>query len=299
MSSELAWGWPFWGGPGTWTGVIISESGEILTHSHALRGAPVVNMELWDGTQAQACVTGRDDDTGTALLKPLVEPARSYDYLAVAGDGAAFGERLTLLQHKPYEHLDERGTQVIGHVASGTGYPYFRIDVPDDSAADGAVLLNGSGEVQGIRMPRDLLRFREIGNAGEVYAADAPQIADIALPLLRSGRIHVESWHHRHHGARESVVTPIPLIFHGAITVDGAPAPTDSTVYARVSKEGQLDDWIGERISEAGRYVLSVSVPSNYYVGATVEFWLDCRRFSTTAVFEHAPGSVVELDLSF
>ena len=111
--------------------------------------------------------------------------------------------------------------------------------------------------------------------------------------------MHVESWLDRHRGARESVVTPIPLIFHGEITVDGAPAPLDSTVYARVSKEGLPDHWMRERPAEAGYYIISVSVPSGDYVGATVEFWLDCRRFPTTAVFEHAPGSVVELDLAF
>ena len=174
-----------------WTGVIISQDGEILTTSEALGNAPVVNIELSDGTQGQACVTGRDDNIGLALLKPLLEP-RTYDFAELSSEAPLIGDRLALIHHSASSpHVSKWVITVSGYREGDPGYAYFGIQA-GDTPADGAMAMNAHAEVQGIRMPTMWLLQHEVGNTGEVWAIDAPEVASTALPILRSGRVHIE-----------------------------------------------------------------------------------------------------------
>ena len=279
-----------------WTGVIISQDGEILTTSEALGNAPVVNIELSDGTQGQACVTGRDDNIGLALLKPLLEP-RTYDFAELSSEAPLIGDRLALIHHSASSpHVSKWIVTVSGYQEGDPEYAYFGIQA-GDTPADGATVMNTHAEVQGIRMPSLWLLQHEISNPGEVWAIDAQDVASIALPILRSGRMHfdyqllgeVASWPPPSHGR----------VLHGELTVDGLPAPAGSTVYARLVKDGLPDYWTSDRTSEVGYYILNVYAPSNSYVGATIEFWMDCRRASATAVIGGDIFHTNPLDLAF
>lgn len=278
-----------------WTGVVISEAGEILTTSHTLGDAPIVDIELWDSTRGQACVTGRDDDIGLALLKPFLGH-RSYDFIEFSGTAPTLGNQLRLLQHSRFSpSLDHRITRVNEYRSVNGGYDYFRIQTVG-STPDGAVIMDHNDQVQGIRMPSLWLLQNEIGDPGDVWAIDAPKVATTALPLLRSGRMHIVPWWW---GGISTSPGVLPVTFHGELTVDGVPAPVGSAVYARVSKEGQPDYWTADPTGEAGYYFLHVDAPPNIYAGATIEFWMDCRRASATAVYDQPQGSTVDLDLAF
>lgn len=281
-----------------WTGAIVNESGEILTTSYSLGDAPVVDMELWDGTHGQACVTGRDDDIGLALLKPLLEQ-RSYDFLDLSGTAPTIGDQLALLQHtKSSAALDQRIRRVNGYQWGGGGYDYFQIQAAD-TTSDGAVLIDHLGQIQGIRMPSLWLLQHQIGNPGEVWAIDAPKVATTALPILRSGRMFSR--------LLPSTEGPgacppcIPPLIGGAITLDGKDAPAGSTLYARIVAEGQPDLWEWTTIETPGEYLLNLPCIGceGEYLGATIEFWMDCRRCSTTATLENWPGIIKQLDLAF
>lgn len=280
-----------------WTGVVISDNGEILTTSEALGAAPVVDIRLWDGTEGHACVTGRDDDIGLALLAPLIEPARTYDYLALSSESPSIGQQLELLQYSFFTPtLDRRTTTVVEREPSDNGYGYMRIDTSDRSTADGAVLVNESGSIQGMRMPALWLLQNEIANPGEVGAIDAPAIASVALPSLRSGRMHILV---RSFFSELDAPPPLPIIFTGEITIDGSPAPVGTLVHARVSKEGHPDHWQSTPLGVAGEYVLPVSAELPAYIGGTVEFWVDCKRSLTTTAYEDLLVRAVEQDLAF
>ena len=150
-------------------------------------------MQLADGTHGQACLIGRDDGIGLALLKPRVEAPYNHGYLSSSNDRVAIGDDLSLLQYSRFtDLLDERTAQVNGYTPTGSGYDYMRVDVADDAAGDGAVLMNERDELQGIRMPSSWPLQHQIGNPGEVWAIDAPAVASVALPLLRSGHMHTE-----------------------------------------------------------------------------------------------------------
>lgn len=276
---------------------MISEAGEILTTSQTLGEAPVVNIELSDGTRSQACVTGRDDDIGLALLKPLLGH-RSYDFYELSGTAPVPGDLLGIAQHTRFSvALDVRIRHVNGYRSGGSGYDYFQIQAAD-TTSDGALLMNPLGQIQGIRMPSLWLLQHQIGNPGEVWAIDAPKIATTALPVLRSGRMFSR--------LLPSTEGPgacppcIPPLIGGAITLDGEDAPAGSTLYARIVAEGQPDLWTSTPIDTPGEYLLDLPCIGceGEYLGATIEFWMDCRRCSTTATLEHWPG-IKRLDLAF
>ena len=244
-----------------WTGVVISEEGEILTTSEALGEAPVVDIRLWDGTRAQACVTGRDDDIGLALLRPLIQPAGTYAYLALSTESPSVGQELELLQHPRLSPVVyERTTKVARDIPSDNGYSYFVVDAADRTTADGAVLLNESGTIQGMRMPLLWLLQNQVANPGEVAAVDAPAIANLALSALRSGRMHVRPVAPPTDPGFSP--PPVPIIFHGEVTIGGVPASAGTLVYAKVSKEGLPDYWQSTLLGVAGEYVLlSLPIP--------------------------------------
>ena len=284
-----------------WTGAFISESGEILTTSLPLRYAPVADIQFSDGTQGQACVIGRDDEMGLALLKPVVEEPHSRNFLALSGDAASVGQRLELFPHaSPTPESEQQSASVIERITPATGYEYIRVDTAETATTAGAVLINRRGELQGMLMPFSWLVRHEVGNPGEVYAIDAPAVASTALPILRSGRMRIELLPV---GPLSSCPICVPPTIHGAITLDGKDVPAGSTLHARIVGEGQPDLWGRGGIHTSGEFIIAlpcIPCEDDYsYFGATIEFWLDCRRCSTTTTLERWPGIAKQLDLAF
>ena len=275
-----------------WTGAIISESGEILTTSQTLGNAPVVDIELGGGTHGQACVIGRDDSIGLALLKPLSEP-RTYQFADLSATVPALGDQLGLAQHSASSpHVSKWVITVSGYREGDPGYAYFGIQA-GDTPADGAMVMNAHAEVQGIHMPTMWLLQHEVGNPGEVWAIDVPQVVNTALPILRSGRMHIE---------------PIPRVWNyppdawnalylGTVTLDGAPPPVGTTLHVRLSKAGQPDHWDSTTLDEDGFFFMEILVVD--FQGAAMEFWVDCRLSATTATFEYNFFNPLRLNLAF
>ena len=257
-----------------------------------------MDIRLWDGTRGQACVTGRDDDFGLALLEPLIEPLRAYDYLALSGEPPSVGQELELFQHARLSPvLYQRVTKVAGYRSVDDGYGYILWNAAGDTIADGAVLLDENGRMAGMRMSWLWLLRNRISNLGEFVAIDARGIAS-ALPALRSGRMHILPAP----SSPDDAPPSLPVLFHGEVTIDGAPVPVGTLLYAKVSKEGHPDFWQLTSLGVAGEYVLPVSAYPGNYSGGDVEFWADCKRSFTTAVYEvssEASVTVVELDLAF
>ena len=278
-----------------WTGAVVSENGEILTTSESLGEAPFVEIRLWDGTRGQACVTGRDDDIGLALLEPLIEPPRAYDYLALSGEPPSVGQELELFQHARLSPvLYQRATKVAGYRSMGDGYGYILWNAAGDTIADGAVLLDESGRMAGMRMSWLWLLRNRMTNPGEFVAIDAWGIAS-ALPALRSGRMHILPAP----SSPDHVPPSLPVLFHGEVTIDGAPAPAGTVVYAKVTWEGEEDYWQSILLGMTGEYVFPVSTYAGVRSEGVVEFWVDCKRSLTTGAYEYPPFKAIERDLAF
>ena len=161
------------------------------------------------------------------------------------------------------------------------------------------MLINPIGKIQGIRMPELWLLQRQACNPGEVCAVDAAQVGTTAIPALRTGNINIVPPPPSQEGPGTSPPA-IPNIFKCNITIDGVGAPVGTQVYARLMKPGQPDHWESEAASEVGFALINVAAPSNSYDGATVEFWTNGRKTSTTGTYNaNAQGMTVSLNLAF
>ena len=280
-----------------WTGAFVGEGGEILTTSNALGRAPMVNYILANGTSGEAWVVGRDDSAGLALLRPLVETP-PYEFIQLSPDAPTIGDGLTLLQHSAFSNaIDQRPTSVSGYKPGILGYNYMQINAADNATSDGAMLIDRFGRVQGIRMPSEWLLRHQIANPNEVYAVDAAQVGAVAVPSLRAGRYQVDA---RPQPGEIGTIPPIPIIFNGQITIDGADATPGTPIYARLRKAGERDHWIDDTVEDLGFYILNVSAPSNSYDGAIVEFWTNGRIAEQKGNYSFQPqGEQVRLDLAF
>lgn len=58
----------------TGSGVILSESGYIVTNHHVIEGATSLTVTTWDNVEYEATLIGSDPDTDLALLKVEAEP---------------------------------------------------------------------------------------------------------------------------------------------------------------------------------------------------------------------------------
>lgn len=278
-----------------WTGIIISESGEILTVSRPLGNAPQVAFTLADGTEGTAWVTERNDEQGLALLTPMGE-ARAYDALPFSSNIPTIGERMVLVQYDPFNGaLDPRPTNVRGYTTTFVGYGYLQLHIGESSAFDGAALVNDEAKLQGIRMPASWLTEKAIGEANEVSAAD---IGGALIPNLRSGITLISP-------PVEDTTGPagpppqIPIVYLGTVTVDGAPAAAGARLYAKVTKEGRPTLWFTRPIQAGGEYDIPISLNISTYLGATIEFWMNAEASLMTAEVTRASNNVHSLDLVF
>lgn len=285
-----------------WTGALISAEGEILTTSEALGSAPLVNFRLDPQNQAsakqgEAWVIGRDDESGLALLKPIV-PAPAYDFIQLSAQPPTIGDELGLIQHAALlESVDRRLTTVSGYKPGILGFSYMQIRAADNSTSDGALLINAGGSIQGIRMPSHWLLQNQIANPGEVYAVDAAQVGTNTIPSLRTGLFRIDP---TPPSSDIETIPVLPLIFNGHITIDGVDAPPGTPVYARLRKAGQPDYWVEDPVTDLGFYLLNVSAPNNNYIGATVEFWANAKRAEQQGTYDDTTqSSTVRLNLAF
>lgn len=280
------------GGQDFRTGAFISETGEILTTSEGAWN-PVVDVRLRDGTQGQACVIGRDDDIGLALFESNIETPRSHHFLTLSNESASVGDELQLVHVSgPSATPKQQTTQVVRYERFDSGYSYLQM-LADDSTPEGAVLINNGNELQGIRMPERWRQRQGLGILPGVYAVDAPEVTSIALPVLRTKRIFIRL----PSDAPSYPPDAWAAAYYGKVTLDGAPAPAGTRLWVRLSKEGQPDHWDFTTIRDAGFFHITMEAP--YLWEAAMEFWMDCRRSSTTATFDYNFFNPAQLSLTF
>ena len=231
------------------------------------------------------------------MLSP-VNPSPPYDTISLSANPPAIGDQLGLLQHSSFSPaLDQRITRVTGYNSSPIGYSYIKIQATD-STADGAMLINALGRIQGIRMPTLWLLQQQVCNPGEVCAVDAAQVGTAAIPALRTGRIVIRDITTSTDGPGDSPPA-LPIIFYGHITIDGVDAPSGTQLYARLKKSGQPDYWESAPTEGLGLFSLPVSAPNNNYAGAIVEFWVNGKLAGETGAYDRPQGSTVQLNLAF
>jgi len=169
------------------TGFIISEDGLIITNSHVVDKADVINIQLSekDETIYPAKVIGQDPKTDIALIKidakkklPTAKLGKSADLL-VGEWVAAFGN--------PYGH----GHSMTKGIVSALGrdldelnlFPFIQTDASINPGNSGGPLVNVKGEVVGVNTAIDA-RAQGIG-----FAIPIDEVKTIVKQLKNSGTV--------------------------------------------------------------------------------------------------------------
>ena len=134
------------------SGFIIDETGHILTNNHVINDADSINVTLWNNTQAQARVIGKDDKTDIALIKietaqnltPIKfgdsDKVRVGDWILAIGNPFGLGGSVTagIVSAKSRD------------IESGQYDNFIQTDASINQGSSGGPMFNMSGEVIGI-----------------------------------------------------------------------------------------------------------------------------------------------------
>ncbi|MCS7206211.1 MAG: trypsin-like peptidase domain-containing protein [Leptospiraceae bacterium] len=136
---------------GAGSGVIIDKEGYIVTNSHVVKGASVIEVYFSDDTRAIAKLVGRDENSDIALIKV---PASDKLQPAVLGDSDKVKPgQLVFALGSPYGLARTFTFGIVSAVTryiDNTKYSRIQTDASINPGNSGGPLLNIYGEVIGI-----------------------------------------------------------------------------------------------------------------------------------------------------
>jgi len=177
------------------SGVIIDESGHIITNNHVIAGAAAIKVQLADGRSAEARVVGRDPDTDLALLSvkfgrlPVMALGRS-DQLQVGDEVLAIGNPLGLQQTVTHGIVSAIGRKRLG---VATFENFIQTDAAINGGNSGGALVNASGELVGINTASVTKNLDAGGVEGIGFAIPVNLAIGVAREILAHGRV-VRGW---------------------------------------------------------------------------------------------------------
>lgn len=195
------------GGTGQGSGVVIDDSGHVLTNNHVVGGARQLTVTTADGRTYDATVAGTDPATDLAVVT-ITNPPRDLPKIAV-GDSTklAVGDPVMAVGNP----LGLAGTVTTGIVsalnrpvstqAEGSPGPFggsrsepvvtnaIQTSAAINPGNSGGALVNGSGELVGINSSIATLGgVGQSGNIGIGFAIPANEAMTIAHQLIADGR---------------------------------------------------------------------------------------------------------------
>ena len=140
---------------GSGTGVIINESGTILTALHVVTGSVSIEVLFYDNTEAEASIIGQEPENDIALLRPRDLPAQVIP--ATLGGGANVGDAAFVVGN-PFGLRHTLTAGVISALGRGIKNPktgqsmenLIQFDAAVNPGNSGGPLLDRNGEVIGI-----------------------------------------------------------------------------------------------------------------------------------------------------
>lgn len=173
------------------TGVVLSDSGYIVTNAHVIEGASSVQVMLQDDTACPALLVGMDSESDLAVLKIEAEglvPAQFGDSgsLAVGDVALAIGNPLG-------EQL--RGTMTDGIISAinrdmtvdGTSMVLIQTTAALNSGNSGGALLNDRGQVVGITNMKMSSYYDTVEGLG--FAIPSTTVKEVADALIAQGHV--------------------------------------------------------------------------------------------------------------
>jgi serine protease DegS len=174
------------------SGVIVDDSGHIITNNHVIANASIIKVQLADGRSAVAKVLGRDPDTDLALLTiqlpklPVMNLGRS-DKLQVGDEVLAIGNPLGLQQtvtHGIVSAIDRKQLGV------ATFENFIQTDAAINEGNSGGALINAAGELVGINTA---VIAKNMGVEGIGFAIPVNLARGVMRDIIAHGRV-VRGW---------------------------------------------------------------------------------------------------------
>jgi serine protease DegS len=177
------------------SGVIVDESGHIITNNHVIANATTIRVQLADGRSGVAKVVGRDPDTDLALLSiqltklPVMRLGRS-DRLQVGDEVLAIGNPLGLQQtvtHGIVSAIDRKQLGV------ATFENFIQTDAAINEGNSGGALINAAGELVGINTAVIAKNMDATGVEGIGFAIPVNLARGVMREIIAHGHV-VRGW---------------------------------------------------------------------------------------------------------
>ena len=163
------------------SGIIITQSGYVLTNSHVIEGNASVAVTLPEGQSYTAAVVGDDPELDLAILK--IDSDRTDFPVAIFGiyEDIIVGEKVLALGYPYSDDLGGELSAVDGIVSSLRfigDYDYIQTDVEISLGYGGGPLVNLDGEVIGI------ITWTFTAGEGLKFAIPVNNIADFIESII-------------------------------------------------------------------------------------------------------------------
>ncbi|MEZ5498550.1 MAG: trypsin-like peptidase domain-containing protein [Steroidobacteraceae bacterium] len=174
------------------SGVIVDESGLIVTNHHVIADAAAIRVQLADGRIADAGIVGRDPDTDLAVLRvklprlPVMHLGRS-DQLRVGDVVLAIGNPLGLAQTVTHGIVSATGR---GQLGVATFENFIQTDAPINFGNSGGALIDTRGQLIGINTA---VIAKNAGVEGIGFAIPVNLVRGVVNEITLHGRV-IRGW---------------------------------------------------------------------------------------------------------
>ena len=174
------------------SGVIVDDSGHIVTNHHVIANADSIRVQLADGRVADAKIVGRDPDTDLAVLKidlmplPVATFGRS-DQLKVGDVVLAIGNPVGLSQTVTHGIVSATSRQQLGIAPLED---FIQTDAPINFGNSGGALVDASGALVGINTA---IVAKNIGVEGIGFAIPVNMVRGVLSEIIAHGRV-IRGW---------------------------------------------------------------------------------------------------------
>jgi len=174
------------------SGVIVDESGHIVTNYHVIANAGAIRVQLSDGRVANPQVVGVDPDTDLAVLKiddsnlPVITFGRS-DQLRVGDVVLAIGDPLGLSQTVTHGIVSATAR---GQLGITTFEDFIQTDAPINFGNSGGALVDSSGALIGINTA---IVAKSLGVEGIGFAIPVDMVRGVVNDIIKYGRV-IRGW---------------------------------------------------------------------------------------------------------
>ena len=174
------------------SGVIVDESGHIVTNHHVIANADSIRVQLRDGRVADAHVVGSDPDTDLAVLKIdlhhlPVAPLGHSDQLRVGDVVLAIGNPLGLSQTVTHGIVSAVSRSQLGIAPLED---FIQTDAAINRGNSGGALVDASGNLVGINTA---MVAKSLGVEGIGFAIPVNMVRGVMSDIIAHGRV-IRGW---------------------------------------------------------------------------------------------------------